>query len=409
MRRSALFALIFLLATNPAAAKIGTIDLVPASTLLVPYFETDFDNPAGVDTLITVQNASASATMVHVTMWTDYGIPTDTFDIYLTGYDQETFSMREIMNRFLPITASDGQDFGDTSSPNDGISNQGPISQDINFASCTGQLPGGEDFISAQLPLAHMGLAASDYFGAGNCGGRNYGDGIARGYVTLDVTNQCACGATPATVGYFVNGGGGIAGNRNILLGEVTFLDRTGGRHFTEPAVHIETSATELNTPGEYTFYASHVNYTAADNREALPTAWVGKWAGNRTSAEVWRDPGVPVAAFACGGTPFTLNERQIRAYDQDGGVVPATTGNRFPRAAGVTRAGADLGLVTGWGSLFLNLNLPAPSGPLSSIRQSWVTWRQIPRDQPTNSPLGYSTHGVQLGNANAGDDPVIP
>ena len=35
-----------------------TIDAVPAATLLLPYFEVDIDNPGGVDTFFSINNAS---------------------------------------------------------------------------------------------------------------------------------------------------------------------------------------------------------------------------------------------------------------------------------------------------------------------------------------------------------------
>jgi hypothetical protein len=124
--------------------------------LLVPYWEADPSDPSGVDTLVTIQNASATAIVAHVTLWTDYGIPTTTFDFYLTGYDQETFSLRSAMNRFVPVTADDGDDPMDTASPNDGISNQGVLSQDINFPGVL-RLP--ETCTPANLHRAHMGVS----------------------------------------------------------------------------------------------------------------------------------------------------------------------------------------------------------------------------------------------------------
>jgi hypothetical protein len=119
----------------------------------------------------------------------------------------------------------------------------------------------------------------------------------------------------------------------------------------------------------------------------------------------------VPVLPFPCGGTPmpYALDEQQIRAFDEGGADVTTTTGDRFPLAAGITTGDPDLGLASGFGSLYLNLNLPAPSGPQMNIRQSWITWRQVPRDQSPGSPMGYAVQGIQRGNANAGDDPVIP
>src|SRR5262245_38450437 len=115
---------------GPAVAEVGTIDAVPAATLLLPYFECELDAnlvPAtgGVKTLFSINNASATAVLAHVTLWTDESIPTLDFDVYLTGYDVQTINVCDIFNGNLPVTASVGQD------PKDTISPQGPLSQDI--------------------------------------------------------------------------------------------------------------------------------------------------------------------------------------------------------------------------------------------------------------------------------------
>ena len=64
-----------------APAVIGTIDVAPAATLLYPYFEADPANPNGVTTLLAVSNSSATAVVVHFTLWTDLGVPTETFNV----------------------------------------------------------------------------------------------------------------------------------------------------------------------------------------------------------------------------------------------------------------------------------------------------------------------------------------
>src|SRR4051794_34010514 len=103
-----------------AIAEICTIDDVPAATLLLPYFEVDLKNnnsPFGVNTLFSINNAAAAAAIAHVTFWTDQSIPTLNFDVYLTGYDVQTISVRDIFNGILPRTADRGADTGDTASP----------------------------------------------------------------------------------------------------------------------------------------------------------------------------------------------------------------------------------------------------------------------------------------------------
>jgi hypothetical protein len=109
-----------------ASAEIGVIDRVPAATLLLPHFEVDVDDPNGITTLLSINNASATAILAHVTLWTDQGIPTLAFDVYLTGFDVQTLNLRDVFNGILPVTADSGAD------PSDTISPQGPLSQDIN-------------------------------------------------------------------------------------------------------------------------------------------------------------------------------------------------------------------------------------------------------------------------------------
>lgn len=391
-----------------ASAEIGTIDQVPASTLLFPHFEVDTSSPDGVNTILTLQNASASATMVNVTLWTDFGIPTEQFNIYLTGFDAETIDLGLVFRRVLPVTASDGQD------PQDLISPQGPISQDINFASCNGVLPtlqSGSN-IGRSIVQAHSGQPSADHFGV-LCGSRDFGDGIARGYVTIDVTNQCTEN-TPADPGYFSSGGGGVAGNRNILMGDYVIIDPPNDRFYADSAVHIEADGLDpLTAPGpnKQTFYARLVGFGATDNREPLPTAWAGRHSADRTDVDYWRDPGIATAPFPCGGVPTGLPSGQWRVsvFDATGSVTALPTGDLFPFAQGSTPGDGALALNQPLGWMFANLNLAAPAGPLGVIRQSWMNFRQWPRAAPSESGASYYVPGVQLGNAAFADDPTIP
>ena len=65
----------------PARAEFGTADPVPAATLLLPYFEVDLGNTNGADTLISVNNASATAIVANVVVWTDWGTPSLGFNV----------------------------------------------------------------------------------------------------------------------------------------------------------------------------------------------------------------------------------------------------------------------------------------------------------------------------------------
>src|SRR5689334_17151866 len=119
-----LVAAVLLGMSGPASAVVGTIDDVPAATLLLPYFEVDLERADGINTLFSINNSAAQAVLAHVTVWTDQSSPALDFDVYLTGFDVQTVNLRDVLvNGVLPATASVGQD------PTDGISPQGSSSQ----------------------------------------------------------------------------------------------------------------------------------------------------------------------------------------------------------------------------------------------------------------------------------------
>src|SRR6185295_16550464 len=260
-----------------AVALICTIDQVPAATLLLPYFEVDLNDPNGINTLFSINNASATAILAHVVLWSDLSVPTFDFNVYLTGYDVQTISIRDIFNGTAPRTASAGQD------PGDAISPKGQFSQDINFASCSGQLPPPPipaAFVT-HLRAAHTGLFSSILNG---CAGRAFGDNIARGYITVDTVNNCTL-RFPGDTGYFASGGTGDATNQNVLWGDYFYVNSAQNFANGDTLVHVEASATNPQTSvaGQYTFYGRYVNWTAADNREPLSTNFAGRYINGGT------------------------------------------------------------------------------------------------------------------------------
>ncbi|MBK8284967.1 MAG: hypothetical protein IPK97_08760 [Ahniella sp.] len=386
-----------------AQGAIGTIDPAPGATLFFPHFEVDTQNDQGNNTFITIQNTSATAILGNVVLWTDYGLPTHQFNVYLTGYDQETLNLRNLfVQRFDARTASAGQD------PGNGISPQGPFSQDINFASCGPFLPDGQSGrLGPELIAAHTGGSAPQYFGSNLCGSRNYGDGIARGYITIDAVNSCGSDG-PGDFGYFFSGGAGRATNQNVMVGEYVIFDANNRRMLAEPAVGIEASGiSPLTTGGALTFYGEP---GSADNREPLPTAWAGRFSQGRTSIDYWRAPRTTsdgrIQPFTCGSAPTgaATDQRLVSVFDATGTLTGQPTGNLFAGAAG-TVSGNSLGLNAGLGWVFVNLNLGD-----DSIRQSWLNFRQVPADASTGAPYGYSTGGIQLGNPALGPaNPILP
>ncbi|MFL6261252.1 MAG: hypothetical protein ACJ76Y_16250, partial [Thermoanaerobaculia bacterium] len=103
MKKTALcLALLGLLALGgQALAVICAIDEVPAATLLLPYFAVDYTSPdgSGQNTLFSINNASATAVLAHVVVWSDLSVPVLDFNVYLTGYDVQTINLWDILGR----------------------------------------------------------------------------------------------------------------------------------------------------------------------------------------------------------------------------------------------------------------------------------------------------------------------
>ncbi|MEO6324109.1 MAG: hypothetical protein ABIT01_11820 [Thermoanaerobaculia bacterium] len=393
-----------------AHAVIGTLDTVPAATLLVPYFEVDTVNANGINTLFSVQNASATAVLAHVTIWTDLSAPVTNFNIYLTGYDMQTIDLGNLIrNGVLPQTASAGQDPGDLVSP------KGPLSQDINFASCSGQLPPAPFLPSFVTQVKSLLTGGPD--SVNQCGGRALGDGIARGYLTIDTVNNCTQ-RFPGDVGYFGAGGTGDATNQNVLMGDFFYVNPTLNLVQGATAVHIEASATnpETSVAGQYTFYGRYVNFLASDNREPLAGTWTTQYTDAKTDLIVWRDAKVNQNRFACPAIPgarpswYPLGREQVALFDmqEEPAVYPAPAPGDptppvnlipFPAAAGRVKVGigASFGLqaLAKEGLLYLNLNTtvaPAGANPPEdpAASQSYVLSIRFP--EATNGPDVLST-----------------
>jgi hypothetical protein len=387
---------------GPASAALCRTDTVPAATLLLPYFEVDLDHPNGLTTLFSVNNASATAVLVHVVVWSDLAVPVLSFNVYLTGYDVQTVNLRDvIVNGNLPQTASVGQD------PNDTISPQGAFSQDIDFSSCDGQLP------PKPLPPAFLSHLQNALIGrpsplfANLCAAQAFGDNIARGYITADTVNKCTS-HSPGEIGYFAPNRGGDATDQNVLWGAWYIVNTTQNFAQGSNMVAIEADETDpaVATPGRYSFYGRYDGWTGVDGREPLATTFATEFKNGGvfnggTSFVVWRDPKVDQAPFPCPLAPnrvpwYPLAQEGFVIFDeQEHPVVPApcVLGSEalpeqcppipipipFPAATQRTQVGsAALPVPFHFGWIYFNLNLAvnaAGSNPPADPRaaQAWV------------------------------------
>ncbi|MFL6193102.1 MAG: hypothetical protein ACJ75H_02935 [Thermoanaerobaculia bacterium] len=417
---------LLLLAPKAAHCEIGTIDDVPGATLLLPYFELDLASAEGITTLFSINNASATAVLAHVTLWTDMSIPTLDFDVYLTGYDVQTINLRDIFNGVLPVTASAGQD------PKDTISPHGPVSQDINFASCATFFPFSNPALNSTLlnhiRAAHTGKASTVF--SGRCSGANYGDNVARGYITVDTVSSCNL-LFPNSVGYFT----GVATTQNVLWGDYFYVNQAENFAQGETLVHVEAcSAPSVGngagncpfTAGDYTFYGRYVGGAGTDQREPLATTFASRYItgggfDGGTDLIVWRDSKTtptgangPFSCAAGGPSWFPLNQADVVAFDEsehatdlcvaDGDNVSPPIGEEqtcFPLES--QRVHIGTGNVIGndpnppytFGWLFLNLNTTVASGIFNPTAQAWVTTTM---DANGRFSVGYDA--IQLDNA---------
>jgi hypothetical protein len=348
-------------------------------------------------------------------------VPVYGFDVYLTGFDVQPISMRDILNGVLPRTASAGQDPGNLISP------QGPLSQDINFASCTGNLPPAPNGTAVvHLRAALTGTASPVN---GQCATRsNNTPTIARGYITMDVTNQCTS-QFPGEPGYFISGGGGVAGNRNQIWGDYVQTNHLSGLDGGDgsPLVHIIANATDpqLNTPGQYTFYGRVNNFSAADNREPLSTTFMTRYATvpangfQPTQLTVWRDNKGPQGFFACGTTPawYPLKQKQIIFFDEQERPVKLTTlplsDTPTPFPAGTQRVqvgSARLPSAFASGTVYLNLmtTIAGNPNPPEDITAEWTqAWVTVHQKGAGRYSIGYPA--ALLDSAKSGQTIVIP
>jgi hypothetical protein len=365
----------------PVRAAVCTLDNRPAATLLLPYFEVDLADPAGRTTLVAINNASDKATLAHVVLWTDYGVPTLVFDVYLTGYDVQTINLRDVFQGLLPKTADLARDPMDTVSP------RGIFSQDVSFPGCETLPPGNLPAAMVDhLRRAHSGQP-SPLFG-GQCAGVNFNQPqIARGYATIDVVKACTS-LRPVDAGYF--GADGVAGFDNVLWGDFIQVDPAGLVAQGQNLVRLEADPARFG-PGSVTFYSRYVGGAGADAREPLATNWAVRFLNGGiftagTELVVWRSPTWPAVPFPCGTRPAGVprSQREIVIFDEQEHVV---TNDPFPfsaqppqvplvpfsfAAARVAVGGVDLPVPFYFGWLRLDLR-PWTNEPADPYAQAWV------------------------------------
>ena len=410
------------LAGPPAAAEMCALDAVPAATLLLPYFEVDLGAApgAGVNTVFTIHNALPEPALAHLTFWTDWSQPVMNFDVFLTGYDAQTFDLYDVfVGANIPVTADEqsdqGQDGGRVADPTstcdgtiDSCSPHGLPSWDGSFEGngasfafdCIAIFP---FFVNPLIPPSFQDRLQAQLTGQpfqGACYGADHGDGVARGYVTIDNAQACSL-IFPSDPEYFSDGAGpGIASNVNQLWGDWALIDGQAPVYTLDPLVHIEADDDfdSSSTATNYTFYGRYTQALGGiDNREPLASAWSFSYFNAEPSLAtdliVWRDSTANNQTFdgyPCGSGPGTgpdwqpLDQTQVVCFDrQENAVEICAETPCFPLESQRLAFGAgDLTVRDPSGWCRLNLNIPGdavtgdvdfPASPPGDVAQSWV------------------------------------
>ena len=382
------------------------ISVAPAATLLLPYFEVDFNSPQSTarTTLFTITNVSDTPQIAHVTIWTDWSFPAMDFNIFLTGYDVQSINLYDILNRgviapgtppgtSISATVPDNPTLGsqplaNTANPN--------FLANVSTQCAAGLLPGNvpQPLLTDLRAVLTTGRATGVGISCTNAGGTQQFVGGAHtnaiGYVTIDVAATCST-SLPTQPGYFT---GEILFD-NVLIGDYQDINpnaTTGNYAGGNPLVHIRAipeggragsvpAPAATNLP--YTFYDRYTNGLPAgfprtvDRRQPLPSTFAARYiqggTGDFTTRyKIWRE-GFTGSGAACASYVLNSNlpvadvvrfDEHENAFILGSGIVisppppgqPGTAETQaLPTSSSIFPQNTTSGDVAGW--MYLNLN----------------------------------------------------
>jgi len=394
MNRFFLSCIIAALAWNAGAVTTDNdascdVAVMPAATLLLPYFEVDLDDRTGETTLFTVTNVTNVDQIARVTLWTDYAYPVINFNIYLTGYDVQSINLFDLIGRGVIApdqgTGTDVSKRGQYSDPNTAI----------DVTQCT-RLPGNIDPVYLDIFRDAFMEGRIDSIGTiqgcADIGGEH---DRAVGYVTIDVV--ATCDVTDATDAEYWT----TIRYDNVLIGDYQQLNVREASAQGGPMVHIraipEGGTAEARARlfrydvFERTFYSRYQSPLTPnlDGRQPLPSTFAARWIRGgtslyQTSLKIWREgstgPDAPCGELSANGA---LEFREAVVFDENenaAGAVPPILlpNNPYPdpafRATSRTLVTDESlypqltnGAIGGW--LYLNLDRAGDD----HAAQSWV------------------------------------
>ncbi len=367
-------------------ANVCAFDAVPAATLLFPFVEYDYaGGGATANTLFSITNVSSEAVVVHVTLWTDYSVGILDFNILLTGYDVQTLSIRDLLEVGLPVTGTAA------TSPTGGVPNpDGPVSpgnqihpsawlsgllstpEGYSVLDCDADDPNAghpanyEDHpfsttqkaaLKAWLTVSQQADAREYYacdepflYQVGDEDPPDSNSAITEPgstwwldndfnanrktwmYLTADVVNRCNLSfpglSQTGTYMDYLRG----EGEKNVLMGDVIYLDAANGFSEAVNAVHLEADI-DLDTVG--TPLVNPETGLLVDPQNNRPISFYGRYASLQAPLEPWgyREPLGTAWAFRYLNDPANNAETYIRAWKGTNYymMIPDLVSNNLP------------------------------------------------------------------------------
>jgi hypothetical protein len=317
-----------------AYANFCARDVVPASTLLVPYVVVgmpgNVPDPAGYTTTLSVTNTSWEATIIHVVVWSAVSDGILDFDEVLSGYDVWTINFRDLLSgnwsafdTSLSASANPNKDIaplirktfewgpdGRSAFSTPGAPYYVPYPTGLPspqgtqhlaaaaVANC--KMPFGNATGAQYAPLvvqklqeplfarAHLGCDTQVVTRHANDWLSGLDEEPLFFYVTVDNFKRCEL-TFPEDPGYF-----GVRGNynyENVLIGEIYYMNSTLNFSEATPAVHIESDLDSELADATSEFYWPKYS-DPATYLEPLGTAFGFKYyaGGFTSSAIVWKN-----------------------------------------------------------------------------------------------------------------------
>jgi len=396
-------------------------------TLLVPYAIVgvgagNVTDPAGWTTQFSITNVSSQAQIVHITVWSARSAAVVDWDVLLTGYDVWTIDFKDCLDgNFDKFDTGPGAFAG----PSAGgysftpaawgpVTNPTPVAYDLPVAGmwaspvpaafgCAGVPPYGKlsavgDMVRTKLRLGQAAAPAIDYWcdkdqvvdnNVTTLGKLTASDPFFF-YVTADVVNICSKDF-PNTNTYW---GNRVNADRNVIVGDVLYLQKTIGYSEMLNAVHLESYGTPASVPAGLTtfywldlidnraalsnLYATRPGNTFADTREPLGTEYAVRYVTSpapvQSNVIVWKnvndiyDNGDELVVDGCRSYRYwAWNEDELTKSHGSGTVsggdtilepcalcfetqkVPVAT-NNFPGLVTIASGGANTGVRGGAG-----------------------------------------------------------